>query len=153
MLHCPHRRNKARTDFRHRGIFSRKCYHANASSTAAARDLTNALLNPSSATAIAMKDSELAVLKQLAEIFTYSLVPLPRVATPAAPPGAEILTPMPILLPIVTPDPPPPSVHFAPVSENTNAGAPLPRVAEETQVQVDPTYSDMTPGMPKKGRS
>jgi hypothetical protein len=65
---------------------------------AAARDLTNALLNPTPATAVAMKDSELEVLKQLAEIFTHSLVPLPRVATPAAPPGAEIPIPTPIFI-------------------------------------------------------
>jgi hypothetical protein len=100
-----------------------------------------------------MKDSEVEALKQLAEIFTYSLVPLPRVATPAAPPGAEIPIPTPISLPIVTPDPPPPPVHFAPVSENTNADAPLPRVAKEIEVQVDPTYQDLAVNPCKQRRA
>jgi hypothetical protein len=76
------------------------------------------------------------------------------VATPAAPPGADIPIPKPILLPIAAPDPPPP-VHFAPVSENTNADASLPRVAKETQVQVDPTYTDMTvnPGKQRRAKA
>jgi hypothetical protein len=103
--------------------------------------------------AMAMTDSEVEILKQLAEIFTYSLVPLPRVATSAAPPGAEIPIPTPILLPIAAPDPPPPPVHLAPVSENTNADASLPRVAEETQVQVDPTYEDMVVNPGKRRRA
>jgi hypothetical protein len=97
-------------------FFPQKAFMPIASSTdlaiAAARDLTDALLNPAPATPIAMQDSERQILTQLAEIFTHSLVPLPRVATPVTPPGAENPIPTPMLLPLATPDPPPPPVHF-----------------------------------------
>jgi hypothetical protein len=47
----------------------------------------------------------------------------------------------------------PPPVHFAPVSENTNADAPLPRVAEEIEIQVDPIYQDLTVNPGKRRRA
>jgi hypothetical protein len=42
---------------------------------AAGRDLTQALLNPAPATAMAMQDSEIEALKQLADIFTLLSCP------------------------------------------------------------------------------
>jgi hypothetical protein len=55
---------------------------------AAARDLADALLHPSPATVLApVSDSQIATLKQLSDIFTHTLAPLLRVATPVTPPG------------------------------------------------------------------
>jgi hypothetical protein len=78
-------------------------------------------------------------------------VPLPRVEAPVAPPGVNLPTPTTAVLPHVESDPPP-SVHSAPVIENSSADAPLPRVDNDIAPKSDPTYITQTINAGKRRR-